>query len=122
MLEHLNLDQMLKPTMFIIHLLHQALMDYGSLVIGSKKMKSVDGDDLSQRSFKTRLKFSETNRFLRGRIMDMVRDQSWEQTDLVDHCVTFYGKDKEKVRYNLNNLIQEGLLARQKSIILLPEE
>jgi A/G-specific adenine glycosylase len=91
---------------------HQALMDFGSATIKQSTNRSLSDK---------KMPFKDTNRFIRGRIIDMVRDQDWEETELLTTFQDRFQKEPNKVIYNLNNLIQEGLLQKNNQIIKLPD-
>lgn len=90
---------------------HQALMDYGSAIHQKSK----------RNGNKEAIPFKDTHRFIRGRIMDMVRDQDWEEEHLVQTFQEKYRKEEARIFYNLNNLLQEGLLSKDGNIIHLPD-
>lgn len=98
---------------------HQALMDYGALALGQLKTQRTTARQSV--TSKQTVPFKETNRFIRGRIMDLVRDHTWEEDTLIDELNLTYDKSPEKITYNLNNLISEGLLERKDTNICLPE-
>lgn len=105
---------------------HQALMDYGSLIIKTKNnvipnLVSSTGQALIQDRKRKSIPFQDTNRFIRGRIMDMVRDQDWEEAELLTAFQDRFQKEPNKVIYNLDNLIQEGLLQKNNRTIQLPD-
>lgn len=92
---------------------HQALMDYGALELKQLIPKA--------RKTTSTIPFQDTNRFIRGRIMDMVRQNSWEEANLIKQMEFTYYKPKEKIVYNLNKLLEEGLLEKIDTLITLPE-
>jgi A/G-specific adenine glycosylase len=111
---------------------HQALMDYGSLELKkvNKSSNNVilnsiqDFNRITKAEHKTtnqKIPFQDTNRFIRGKIMDMVREQEWNQTDLIKQMEHTYAKPQEKILYNLNKLILEGLLEKDQTTIKLPK-
>jgi adenine-specific DNA glycosylase len=91
---------------------HQALMDYGSFHAKTFAMPNI--------SNKPKQKFEDTDRFIRGRLVDTIRDQSWEETELVSAMQTRFQKPAERIIYNLNRLMQEGLITRINGRICLP--
>ena len=90
---------------------HQALMDYGSSelhVVAPKKTprkKSVQP-------------FSTTNRFYRGKMMDMLRDRSAPETEFIRRLVVEYGKSGDFFRELINKLISDGLVVRDTDMTL----
>lgn len=94
---------------------HQALMDYGSLVIPNSFR------DLKRKEKKS-VPFRESNRFFRGRIIDYLRDKSWEKQLLVKEMISKYGKDELFHKQILERLHAEGLIESSKTdIISLPK-
>lgn len=112
---------------------HQALMDYGSIHLSvitrsQRRLRASEAfsegasnpirDNLKQHR---KLPFQETNRFIRGRIMDAIREQQYAKETLIHLIEDTYNKPKERIIYNLNNLIKEGLLESKDNIITLPQ-
>lgn len=95
---------------------HQALMDYGSMELGK-----LQGSSIPPTKKKLSIPFIETNRFIRGRIMDLVREKSWNEKELLEKVEKIYDKPQDRVFYNLNNLLKEGLLVKNEMFIQLPE-
>lgn len=94
---------------------HQALMDYGSLAL-PKVSKSV------RSSQSAKIPFRETKRFFRGRIVDYLREKSWDEPLLVKEMAVTYGKDELFHKEILKQLESEGLIERSKTgIISLPK-
>jgi len=92
---------------------HQALMDYGALVLDRKKIEKVK---------KVIKPFKESNRYFRGRMMDLVREKRFLERNLITDMIRRYGKDKEFMENILQTLLHDGLLSRsQGGIICLPE-
>lgn len=97
---------------------HQALMDYGALELSVITKKNKLKKPKSNRIL---IPFQDTNRYIRGRIMDMVREKSWSEDKLINQIEYTYAKPKHRIVYNLNNLIEEGLLQKNDTSIQLPE-
>ncbi|MBI3576696.1 Fe-S cluster assembly protein HesB [Candidatus Gottesmanbacteria bacterium] len=92
---------------------HQALMDYGALE--RLKLKR------PERSRRTPLPFRETNRFYRGRIIDMLREQDVSESLLLRDLIKKYQKPRIFFQRLIVELAQEGLVERtKKSILGLP--
>jgi len=93
---------------------HQALMDLGS------QMQTISNAKCPMSNKK--LPFRESNRFFRGRIVDLLREKGWKETALLREMVKRHGKDVQFYKKILEKLLQEGLLTRSPSaIISLPE-
>lgn len=93
---------------------HQALMDYGAL--HEKELRSTN----IKKSYI--LPFKKTNRYFRGRILDLVREQSFQEKALISVMEKQYEIDQKKVKLLVQGLLKDGLLmARSGGIICLPE-
>ncbi len=119
---------------------HQALMDYGSLVITKKKelkkkrnspvilSETLNVKDLRYVREKipssipqSKLPFKQTNRFFRGRIIDFLRKHSMKEGDLIQEMIEHHGRDEVFLRQILEGLLSDGLIERSKTgIISLP--
>jgi A/G-specific adenine glycosylase len=94
---------------------HQALMDYGSIAMSSFRVKKPTSP-----SKKT--PFKDTNRFFRGRIMDVLRDSSMKEIKLISKMSQDYKKSPKFIKSLVLDLEREGLVSRLKTgIISLPE-
>lgn len=91
---------------------HQALMDFGAIAL--RKSNHLE------RSRKNSQPFRETNRFYRGRIMDLLRDKRYREKTLVLKLTEDYGKPKEFFSIILSGLIKDLLIERTGSFISLP--
>lgn len=92
---------------------HQALMDYGSLALVRKKS--------AKTKTKKTLAFKDTKRFFRGRILDELRDHPIEDRTLVKSFATRYHKPEEFLQAIIEDLIHDGLVARDHSRLSLPD-
>lgn len=94
---------------------HQALMDYGAIEMSKVRR--------SQRiKNKSAVPFRESNRFFRGRIIDYLREKSWNRDLLVQEMASQYGRDVDFHKKILEDLRSEGLIEeRDNGIISLPE-
>ncbi len=92
---------------------HQALMDYGAIALERNK----------QRTAKKKEKpFKETNRYFRGRLLDLVYEKKWKERDLLAELVRGFGKDNEFMEQVMRGMVKDGLIVRSKTgIISLPE-
>ena len=92
---------------------HQALMDYGALELERN----------AQRNKKKKAKpFKETNRYFRGRLLDLVVEKQSKETDLIAEMVAKFGKDREFMNLIIEGMCKDGLIVRSKTgIISLPE-
>lgn len=92
---------------------HQALMDYGALELVREKV--------GERK-KKQIPFNETNRFFRGRVMDLMREKSYRENVLIITMVKKYKKDASFINTILQSLLKDGLISRSKTdIITLPK-
>jgi len=93
---------------------HQALMDYGALQL--PKMKR------SERKRRATIPFRQSNRFYRGRIVDLLRRTDMRKTVLINELIHLYGKDAAYYRSLLTQLVREGLVVyKDGSRVGLPE-
>lgn len=90
---------------------HQALMDYGAIAYERLKIR------------KKKVKpYKESNRYFRGRIMDLVREKDWKTKELVWKMTTLYEKDEAFIRIILDDLHKDGLISvSETGIITLPK-
>lgn len=93
---------------------HQALMDYGAL-----ELKNIVD---KKKRVKTRalIPFKESNRYFRGRIIDALREKSWDETALVAYMSDFYNKPPTYIKKIIEGLIKDMLLERSKKFLRLP--
>lgn len=95
---------------------HQALMDYGALQL------HLDVPKTKKSRSSHHIRFSESDRFFRGRIMDLLREKDWTESVLIEVMKDGYGKDVLYYTKCIEKLIQEGLLSRSvQGVICLPE-
>jgi len=96
---------------------HQALMDFGAasqFKIKDQRLKIMKKENT--------ISFHQSTRFFRGRLMDLVRERTWNQKDLIKEMEKKYGKEVLFYEKIIEKLVQEGLLAHLPlSIISLPE-
>jgi A/G-specific adenine glycosylase len=89
-----------------------ALMDYGShlkATIGNVSTKS--------KTYKKQSSFKESNRFVRGAIIKVLAAGSHTKPGLYKQLE---GIEKERLELNLQALIDEGLIIKEKQIFNLP--
>lgn len=96
---------------------HQALMDYGALALSTDK--KIQGKLKPMRK-KPSKPFHETDRFFRGRVMDALREKTYEEGELLTYMVEFYGKEKEFFIRIFTGLEKDGLVRRKMGTIRLP--
>jgi A/G-specific adenine glycosylase len=92
---------------------HQALMDYGA---AHDKDLRIKDKELS----KNKVPFRQTNRYYRGRIMDLLRESHYQADEFIMLLKSRFGKTKLFYRKLLGDLQKEGLVTIQKKIISLP--
>ncbi len=93
---------------------HQALMDFGS------HMRTVSSIKYQVSSKKKKPPFKQSNRYFRGRIIDLLRDRSYKENELIKNLCSMYGKDETFYISLLKALEKEGLVAYKKSTWKLP--
>lgn len=97
---------------------HQALMDYGSLVMPTvvpKKTRSTVGTSIP-------IAFKDTPRFIRGRIIDALRDSPQKENDLIASFRMMYGKSEVFVSAQIEALVNEHMIERLPPGVLQLEE
>jgi len=96
---------------------HQALMDYGAM--NASKWRNFEK---SRRARNNKTPFRESNRYFRGRILDLVREKKWKEKVLVEQMSKQYRKTREFINIICKTLQKDGLISRSKTgIISLPE-
>jgi A/G-specific adenine glycosylase len=93
---------------------HQALMDYGSVYNSDIKVQN------SELKHKT-VPFKKSNRYIRGRILDMVRENVWKEKELVKLVREKYRKSDSAVNTIVSGLLKDGLIIKRSESISLPE-
>jgi A/G-specific adenine glycosylase len=88
---------------------HQALMDFGALRLRS-----------GQAPRKKSIPFKDTNRFYRGRIIDLLREKSYIETKMINTIYNQYKKPEYEIQSIINGLIKDELVTRRKNILSLP--
>lgn len=96
---------------------HQALMDYGAMHSHAWRRS-----ERSRRMERSNIPFKQSNRYFRGRVIDLLRGKSYKKNELMKILSSKYGKD---VNFHLNilkGLGKDGLISFSKAgIISLPE-
>lgn len=91
---------------------HQALMDYGALALDRKKNKRK----------KKQTPFKETNRYFRGRILDLLREGDKQEDEVYAVLRQTYKKDNAAAAALLQGLVKDKLISWSKTgIMSLPE-
>jgi A/G-specific adenine glycosylase len=88
---------------------HQALMDYGALAMPKLEVKKIRK--------KAVIPFKETNRYFRGKIMDILREGNVRESDVRRKFHT----SKEFLTSIIDGLVKDGLVEREKKILRLPD-
>lgn len=93
---------------------HQALMDYGSVH---------NSEFIIQKSAvnKNTIPFKETDRFIRGKIIDYLRTKSYRRNNLVQQVSATYNKQVNRIKIIIEDLQQEGLIEIHRQKISLPK-
>ncbi|MBI5613702.1 hypothetical protein HY947_02150 [Candidatus Gottesmanbacteria bacterium] len=82
---------------------NQALMDFGALEL-SKLLPKAKSKNRS-------IPFKDTNRFVRGKIIDALRERSYRKKELLSLLSELTHRTDEVLEKNLQSLIKEGLVA-----------
>ncbi len=93
---------------------HQALMDYGALELHNNPINKSTNNPIKQ------IPFKESNRYFRGRIMDLLREKSYIKKELLKVLYLKYGKDEAFYTGLLKGLEKDGLVIQKNSIWSLP--
>jgi A/G-specific adenine glycosylase len=91
----------------------QALMDYGALALQIPRITH-NSSRVPQKPFK------ESDRYLRGRIIDVLREGECGEKNLVRIISHMTARTSKKVKTVINVLEQEGLLIKKKGFLALP--
>lgn len=91
---------------------HQALMDYGALKLERNETK---------KGKKKHTPFKETNRYFRGRILDALRENSYQEELLIHFLIKMYGKNQAFYMNLLKKLASEDLIVYKNDIWGLPQ-
>lgn len=93
---------------------HQALMDYGTLELGNMVEKK-------QRNKRAGAPFKDTDRYFRGRMMDILRERTILETELIQTMALTYDKSEAFAKKILDSLVADGLAAKSNGSVKLPE-
>jgi A/G-specific adenine glycosylase len=93
---------------------HQALMDYGALELKVSGIKY-------QVSGKKQEPFRDSNRFYRGRIMDLLREGNVKDVVLLKTCIEKYNKAGDFFINIIEGLRRDGLVKKTRHIFHLPK-
>lgn len=99
---------------------HQALMDYGALRLRDVKRPFAQGK--LPKKIKPPTPFRQSNRFYRGRIIDLLREQEMTEIKLSQELIHTYHKPKAFFDTIIGTLLSDGLIERVKrNTFRLPE-
>lgn len=91
---------------------HQALMDYGALGMAKEKK--------AMNLVKKQKPFKDSNRYYRGRIVDVLRLGSISEKKLITDFIDQYSKAQGYFEEIIAGLIRDGLVERKKEHLSLP--
>lgn len=92
---------------------HQALMDYGALALPRDAVKRAV-------TKKATIPFKDSDRFIRGKILDCLRAKNTNEKSLIAVLMREYGRVKGRYTEIISKLIKDGLVVRRKNILALP--
>jgi A/G-specific adenine glycosylase len=98
---------------------HQALMDYGAIAMINAKLQMLH-KRRKLKKINPVVPFKETNRYFRGRIMDLLREKEYEEKELIGILCSTYGKDEQFYIGLLKTLENEGLAVYKTGYWKLP--
>lgn len=93
---------------------HQALMDYGSLEL--PRVATIAPVQKKQTQ-----PFKESDRFIRGKIIDVLRDGDKTEEALISLTIHTHHKTRQEIKRIIRGLIRDGLAARSGRTIHLPK-
>ncbi len=93
---------------------HQALMDYGAL-----ELARIAGKRKSPQ--KVSVPFKDSDRFIRGKILDYLREKQVKEDALIAHVIHIYGRSAKQCRMIITRLMKDGLIIRRGDILSLPD-
>lgn len=103
---------------------HQALMDYGALsnlkVHHPERILSLSKESRRVER-KITVPFHQSNRYFRGRIMDLLREKSWDIDELVGNEEKMHKRSKEFFIEIIQGLQKDGLVECSSTTIGLPQ-
>lgn len=98
---------------------YQALMDYGALALPLIPRKKPEKKQ--KKNTQSSLPFPETNRFFRGRIMDKLREQPYNRSDLITTFTQLYHRPASFFDSIIEKLTTEGMIIQtEKHLLQLP--
>lgn len=104
---------------------HQALMDYGALRFRPSTSSGLRSGQARKRLESGRrtspVPFRDSDRFIRGRIMDALRVRTYERKALIAEISDTYQKPFGRVNGLIDILKNEGLLALRGNRVMLPD-
>jgi A/G-specific adenine glycosylase len=86
---------------------HQALMDFGSIAMPQIRKQEGTSDKTVK---KNTVAFKDSPRYIRGRIIDLLRDGPQTTQILCEHIAVLYEKPEAFVRLQLDALVRESLV------------
>lgn len=89
---------------------HQALMDYGSLVMPTVIQRNGEGE--KKLKAKKGIAFKDSPRFIRGRIIDALRDSPLSEAALIASFHLMYGKPESFISSQIEALVGEHMIER----------
>ncbi|HCM82592.1 MAG: HhH-GPD family protein [Candidatus Gottesmanbacteria bacterium GW2011_GWA2_44_17] len=94
---------------------HQAMMDFGA----DSQLKIKDQKSKIKKKNKS-IPFYQSNRFYRGRIMDLLREKKYEHETLLEELVKTFKKPKSFFEERIASLVKDGLAVQKEKFIRLP--
>lgn len=100
---------------------HQALMDYGAIEMQKVKARLLARQSKRKKVKEKSIPFRDTNRFYRGRIMDLLREKPYEYDELLEYIMKTYGKNKVFTDSIVRGLVKDRLAVLDHMNIRLPD-
>lgn len=95
---------------------HQALMDYGALELSKLRITKAKASNTNKT-----IPFVQSDRYFRGRIMDLLRQRPYAHDELFRYMRETYEKSEQEISRILVGLVKDGLLREKNSKFQLPE-
>jgi A/G-specific adenine glycosylase len=99
---------------------HQALMDYGALEL-KHDIEKKGSPNRVKKDKKKSIPFIQTERYIRGRIMDELREKQWSLSLFVPYLASTYGRSEEAIFKTIERLQKDAIVVVHHDTISLPE-
>lgn len=98
---------------------HQALMDYGALELKTLNLPRRQAGFKLKNFKKYKKPYKDSNRFYRGRIIDLLREKFYTYDDMLEYILQTYKKDHTFTDGILHSLVKDRLIELKNNQIAL---